>query len=36
MEIIKNVIAQAYHIWTDHKKWVIGAAAVVIIAIVIL
>ena len=36
MEIIKNVIAQATHIWTDHKKWVIGAAAVVIIAIVIL
>ena len=36
MEIIKNVIAQANHIWIDHKKWVIGAAAVVIIAIVIL
>ena len=36
MEIINNVIAQANHIWTDHKKWVIGAAAVVIIAIVIL
>ena len=32
MEIIKNVIAQANHIWADHKKWVIGAAAVVIIA----
>jgi|TARA_R100000808_G_C2024665_1_gene71278 hypothetical protein len=36
MEIIKNVIAQANHIWTDHKKWVIGAVAVVIIAIVVL
>jgi hypothetical protein len=35
METIKQLIAQASHVWKDHKKWVI-AAAIIIIAIVAL
>jgi len=34
METIKQVINQAQHIWTDHKKWVIGVAIIIVIAIV--
>jgi hypothetical protein len=31
---MENVINQAKHIWTNHKKWVIGGAVIIIIAIV--
>jgi len=34
MESIKQVINQAKHIWTNHKKWVIGVAIIIVIAIV--
>ena len=34
METIKQLINQAQHIWTDHKKWVIGVAIIIVIAIV--
>ncbi len=31
---MENIINQVKHIWTDHKKWVIGAAVIILIAIV--
>jgi len=31
---MENIINQAKHIWTDHKKWVIGIAIIIVIAIV--
>jgi hypothetical protein len=31
---MENVINQAKHIWTNHKKVVIGAAVIILIAIV--
>ena len=34
METIKQLINQTTHIWTNHKKWVIGVAIVIVIAIV--
>jgi len=36
METVKQLIDQANHIWKNHKKWVIGVAAIIIIAIVAL
>jgi hypothetical protein len=29
-----EIIDQAKHIWTDHKKWVIGVAIIIVIAVV--
>ena len=34
METIKQLINQATHLWTDHKKVVIGVAIIIVIAIV--
>jgi hypothetical protein len=34
METIKQLINQTTHIWTNHKKWVIGVAIIIVIAIV--
>jgi hypothetical protein len=34
METIKKLINQAKHIWIDHKKWVIGVAIIIVIAII--
>ena len=31
---MENIINQAKHIWSDHKKVVIGVAIIIIIAIV--
>jgi hypothetical protein len=31
---MENIIDQAKHIWTDHKKWVIGVAIIIVIAVV--
>jgi len=36
METVKQLIDQATHIWKNHKKWVIGVAVIIIIAIVAL
>jgi len=29
-----EIIDQAKHIWTDHKKWVIGVAIIIVIVVV--
>jgi len=31
---MENIINQAKHIWTDHKKWVIGIAIIIVIAVI--
>jgi hypothetical protein len=31
---MENIINQAKHIWTDHKKVVIGVAIIIVIAII--
>jgi len=31
---MEKVINQAKHLWIDHKKWVIGGAIIIVIAIV--
>jgi len=31
---MEKVINQVKHIWTDHKKWVIGVAIIIVIAII--
>ena len=31
---MEKIINQAKHIWTNHKKWVIGVAIIIVIAII--